>query len=401
MAHSNEDSIHSQFEKLKLELSKLENENGDLKSQIKQLENTRNRIDRIFNLTLDFMIVKNVADDHFTHVNPAFIRAMGYSEIELTSQPQYHFIHPEDRAETEVRAQSVAQNGSLQNFENRYLTSGGRILWLSWTAVYDPTENMVYAVAKDVTRIKERELEIAQQKLEIAATSKMNALGRLAAGIAHEINNPLTIVSAQAFMLRQLVSKNAANQEDLLKITEQIEHMSSRIVKIINGLRALTRDDSNDAFESVSIKNIIEDTLAFCWRNFKAQGINLTVDDVPEDLHIKARPVQMSQVLLNLLNNAYDVAVESRDKWIRVAVNVTETSVEMKVIDSGAGIAPELRPQLFDAFFTTKPVGKGNGLGLNIAQTILASHGGEIYLDDSAPNTTFVVRLPRLTPCAT
>jgi C4-dicarboxylate-specific signal transduction histidine kinase len=172
--------------------------------------------------------------------------------------------------------------------------------------------------------------------------------------------------------------------------------MSSRIVTIINGLRAFTRDGSNDPLEFVSIQKIIEDTLVFCRGNFKSQGIELMVDKVPEDLQVYARPVQISQVLLNLLNNSYDAASEATEKWIRIVVQVTDSHLEMRVIDSGSGVAPELRSQLFQSFFTTKPVGKGTGLGLNIARTILTSHGGEIFLDESASDTTFVVRLPRV-----
>lgn len=341
------------------------------------------------------MVVKDASTHYWTHVNPALVRVLGYTEEELTSQCSFNFLHPDDRKETEKNAQTVATNGSLQNIENRYMTKDGRTLWLSWTAVYEPADNAVYAVAKDVTSIKLRELEVAQQKQELAAAAKLNALGRLAAGIAHEINNPLTIVYTQVHLLRRMITSNSPKQTDLLRITEKIEHMSSRIVKIINGLRSLTRDGSNDPFETVSVHAVLEETLAFCRRNFSSQGIELSVSDVPDNVKVRARPVQISQVLLNLLNNAYDAAIEGHDKWIRVDVRAENKIVEMRVSDSGSGIAPELRSQLFDAFFTTKPVGKGNGLGLNIAQSILSAHGGDIFLDDSAPHTTFVVRLPR------
>ncbi len=352
--------------------------------------------DRLFTLTLDFLVVKNASNHYWTHVNPALVRALGYSEQELTSQSSMKFVHPDDRHDTELRAKNVVMTGSLQDYENRYITREGRVIWLSWTAVYDPKDNTVYAVARDITRIKERELQVAQQKLEIAAASKLNALGRLAAGIAHEVNNPLTIVYGQACRLRKLATGGSINQNELQQISEEIEDMSSRIVRIIKGLRAFTRDGSNDPLEFVSVKKIIEDTLVFCRGNFKSSGIELTFDEVPDDLQVYARPVQISQVLLNLLNNAYDVVLDAREKWVRITVVITETHIEMRVSDSGSGVALELRAHLFEAFFTTKPVGKGTGLGLNIAHAILASHGGDIFLDESAPNTTFVVRLPRV-----
>jgi PAS domain S-box-containing protein len=350
--------------------------------------------EQLFQLTLDFAVVKDASTHYFTHVNPAFVRALGYSEEELTSQPSVNFIHPDDLEETRCMAKTVKDLGSNHNFENRYLSREGRVIWLSWTAVYHPKENRVYAIARDITKIKERELEVAQQKMEIAAASKLNALGRLATGIAHEINNPLTIVYGQAFRLKKLAQENDVDHEELLKISEKIESMSSRIVTIINGLKAFSREGSSDPMELVSVKKIIESTLVFCRDNFKAQGIDLVTEDFPEAARVRARPVQISQVLLNLLNNAYDAVSGAAEKWIKISVSALGSQMEIRVSDSGPGVAAEAKKLLFEAFFTTKPAGKGTGLGLNIAKTLLSSQGGEIFLDESCPHTTFVVRLP-------
>jgi PAS domain S-box-containing protein len=351
--------------------------------------------DKLFALTLDLMVIKDASTHLWTHVNPQVVRTLGYSVQELTSQSSMNFLHPEDRSETELKALNIASSGIIENFENRYMTCNGRIVWLSWTAVFEPSENLVYAVAKDITKSKEQEKVIAQQKMEMAVASKLNALGRFAAGIAHEVNNPLTIVYGQTCKLRKLMSKPEIQQEEVLKITEQIETMVARIVRIVNGLRAFTREGSVDAFELVSVKSIIEDTLAFCRGNFREHKIELLVDDVPDCLRIRARPVQISQVLLNLLNNAYDAVLEATEKWIRVSIEVSEATIEIRVIDSGMGVAPEKKSQLFKAFFTTKAIGSGTGLGLNIARMILGSHGGEVFLEDASPHTSFVVRLPQ------
>lgn len=352
--------------------------------------------DKLFALALDLMVVKDASTHFWTHVNPQVVQTLGYTIQELTSQSSMNFIHPEDRAETTKRAENVPLTGNIQHFENRYLTKSGQIVWLSWTAVFESSENLVYAVAKDITKIKAQEEEIALQKLEIAVASKMNSLGRFAAGIAHEINNPLTIVYAQICKLKKLINKEDRSQDDILKMTEQIESTTARIVRIVNGLKAFTRDGSNDALELIEFKSVLEDTLTFCRGNFKDQKIQLLVDEVPEGTSIKARPIQISQVLLNLLNNAYDAVLEVNERWVRIAVTSKESWVEIRVTDSGAGIPAEKKCQLFKAFFTTKAIGNGTGLGLNIARMILASHGGEIFLEESAPHTCFVVRLPRI-----
>jgi C4-dicarboxylate-specific signal transduction histidine kinase len=211
------------------------------------------------------------------------------------------------------------------------------------------------------------------------------------------VNNPLTIVYGQACRLRMLVNENSVTREELLLIAERMEDMSFRIVSIINGLRAFTRDGANDPMEFTSFKKLIENTLIFCRGKIATQGIELEIDPIDNQIEAFCRPVQISQVLLNLLNNACDAVAESDKKWIKIRVNLTENYLEMRIIDSGPGIAPENRSHLFQAFFTTKIMGKGTGLGLSVAKTIMSSHKGEILLEESAPHTTFLVRLPRVT----
>jgi PAS domain S-box-containing protein len=351
--------------------------------------------DKLFALSLDLMVVKDASTNYWTHVNPQVVKTLGYSKAELTSQPSMNFIYPEDRAETEARARSVLSTGIIQNFENRYVAKDGRVVWLSWSAVYEASENVVYAVAKDITKAKAQEEEIAQQKTEMAMISKLNSLGRFAAGIAHEVNNPLTIVYGQTCKLRKLISQSELQRDEILKIANHIENMAARIVRIVNGLRAFTREGSTDTFELVPLKTILEDTLSLCRESFKNQKIELLVDPVPAEWMIRARPVQISQVLLNLLNNAFDAIVDERERWLQISVEATDSVLQMNLVDSGGGVPPEKRPQLFKAFFTTKPLGSGTGLGLNIARMILTAHGGEIFLEETSPRTCFVVRLPR------
>jgi C4-dicarboxylate-specific signal transduction histidine kinase len=107
------------------------------------------------------------------------------------------------------------------------------------------------------------------------------------------------------------------------------------------------------------------------------------------------RPVQLSQVFLNLLNNAFDAIEGAPSPWIRVELYSEDDFIEVSVTDSGPGVAKEIRSRIMEPFFTTKPLGKGTGLGLSVSAGIMKAHHGSLFLDETSPNTRFVVRMPR------
>ncbi len=245
---------------------------------------------------------------------------------------------------------------------------------------------------RELTRINERLEE--QQKL-LAHSAKMSALGEMAGGIAHEINSPLAIITVRANQLERLLGRNALTPELLHQETQLIATTAKRIGEIIKGLRVFARVGDKDPFETSSVAAIIEDALVLCQNRFETHGIELRVSEIPPDLEISCRAVQIVQVIFNLLNNAYDAVESLGEKWIQVAVLDLVDQVEISVTDSGSGIPEEVQPRIMLPFFTTKEVGKGTGLGLSISKGIIESHFGALSLDTSSKNTCFVVRLPK------
>ena len=226
-------------------------------------------------------------------------------------------------------------------------------------------------------------------------TSKMSSLGEMSAGLAHEINNPLAIIMGKTQHLGMLAEANKLDLDKVRQAVKVIDETSARIDRIVKGLRSFGREGSNDPFVLYQANKIVDEALSFCMERFRNRDVELRICLSDACLEIECRPVQISQVLLNLLNNALDATANSQERWVSLSVEYTKESVQIRVTDSGEGIPPNIRQRIFEPFFTTKGVDKGTGLGLSIAEGIVKAHRGKIYLDEKSKQTSFVVDLPR------
>jgi signal transduction histidine kinase len=256
--------------------------------------------------------------------------------------------------------------------------------------------NDVLMVVQDVSERVRAEKTIREQQIRAVGSSKMASLGEMAAGIAHEINNPLAIISGHAQQLKDMVETGDLVKSEMATLADKVDQTALRISKIIRSLRFFARDGQEDPFEEASVRDIVNDTLEFCKQRFLCHSIDLKMQDISGDLMLECRAVQIGQVLLNLLNNAHDAVEQLPERWIELCVEDAGENVRICVTDSGAGIAFELRNKILEPFFTTKEVGKGTGLGLSISKGIVESHRGNLYVDGSSPHTRFVMELPKL-----
>lgn len=257
--------------------------------------------------------------------------------------------------------------------------------------------------AAQVSAVIERQQAIVREKEHLAAmtmSSRLRALGQMAAGIGHEINNPLAALLLSSQQLLEMTREGDLEPEHLVRGLERIEKSGQRIATIVNGLRAFSREGSKDPLEKGSLRRIVDDTLALCLARFKGGEVRLDVEIPAEDFDLECRPVQVSQVLLNLLNNAFDAVHGTPAPWVRLTAYASGDRLTLSVVDSGLGIPVAIVDRIMSPFFTTKPVGQGTGLGLSISARILESYGGRLWLDTDAPNTTFRMELPRRQPAA-
>ncbi|MDD4974542.1 MAG: ATP-binding protein [Bacteriovorax sp.] len=245
-------------------------------------------------------------------------------------------------------------------------------------------------------KISDQEKKIEMQQMAAITSAKMSALGEMAGGIAHEINNPLTIIHTNTKIMEKMIDKGIINNELFLKSTKNIIKTIERIGTIISGLKNISRDVSNEHMTKVPFKNILLDVISLCEERFKNHQIEIQcdLDDPLFETELNCFQVQLSQVLLNLFNNAFDAIVQSETKWIKIKANKTENWFIIHFIDSGPGIPRDLHEKIFQPFFTTKEIGKGTGLGLSLVYSIIKNHNGVIFYDHQFENTCFTIKLP-------
>jgi C4-dicarboxylate-specific signal transduction histidine kinase len=278
-----------------------------------------------------------------------------------------------------------------------HVSSGMRAFWIHFvraegTSQSDPE---IIVVALDVQAKVDADNQIESQRQKLETSSKLAALGEMAGGVAHEINNPIFVITSRIQLLLLQLEKGSEAERKFKPHFEAILDTCDRIAKIVRGLRYLSRNSDNESFEKISLCSLIRQAADLCALRASQTGVRLDVGPLPHDCAIEARSVQLSQVILNLLNNALDAVESSESPWVRIDVECEPTEFEISITDSGKGIPPDIRARMMEPFFTTKPPDKGTGLGLSISQGIVKSHHGTLVLDENALHTRFVVRLPR------
>jgi len=234
--------------------------------------------------------------------------------------------------------------------------------------------------------------EVQAQKV---MSSKMYTLGEMAASIAHELNNPMAVIQGVAWMTQASAQSGEILPDKISENMTKIIKMTERSSKIIKGVRLFARDGADDPIEPIELNSIIEDTLEICKWKINQKRIQLIWESKDAALS-SGRPVQISQVLLNLLNNATDAIEGSQEPWMRIDLEEKNDHWVISVTDSGAGIPTEVVKKMMVPFFTTKASGKGTGLGLSISQKIMKDHNGRFWYEENSPNTKFCFSLPIL-----
>jgi C4-dicarboxylate-specific signal transduction histidine kinase len=253
------------------------------------------------------------------------------------------------------------------------------------------------AIEIEGRRLRGEEI-LAQQQINIVATAKLSALGDMATGVAHEINNPLLVMVMRIEHLRDLLV-NSQSSPETIKIVDSLETMTLRIAKIVKSLRTFAGDTQDESFRQVSVADLVSDTIEFCGERFKQNQITLQMDSGLDQLLLECRPTEIPRALLNLMQNSFDAIESNPDmKWVKISarsiMSRNEKCLEISITDSGSGISEEVQSRLFQPFFTTKDVGRGKGLGLSVARGIIEKHRGSLNLDTKSPNTRFVIVLP-------
>lgn len=346
----------------------------------------------------------NITDDH-CYFDKAMMRLHHTKERDFDSKLSTWcgLIYKKDVGKfRSTLAQSITQHRSL-DVEYRVSDHEGsvRLLKLNSRLLVDELtgKEMLAGTCFDVTDERNAEQEIERHRKVAIENSKLASIGQLASGVGHEINNPLSVITASI----EVAEAKLELEPEALVIAQpwfrKIDKACMRIAKIVDGLRSVSNINRElSGLEPVNLYTHGLETFGLFKNLLEAEGITLHIcieADIDTCWFI-GDYAKYQQVLVNLLNNAKDALSDSAQKDIHCTISSTKGLCELLVTDTGCGIKPEDAGRIFDPFVTTKPVGKGTGLGLSITQSIVRLFSGEITLANSDVNgTSFRVQFPR------
>ena len=331
-------------------------------------------------------------DGAIVETNRAFRRMLGYGEDELRGMSLSDVHEPGDELARSVLRQMADGTRDVVELPRSFRRKDGSAAEtiLRATALRDDGGTLRFAlgVVEDVSERKRLEAQLV-------LADRMASIGTLAAGIAHEINNPLSfILSNVDFALREL--RERGGDEELARALQDAMDGGVRVRQIVRDLRTFSRSDSDER-EPIDVRRVLRAAIGLA-ANEARHRAELVVEpgEVPRVLGSEHR---LAQVLLNLLVNAVQAIPEGSPPVRHVVRAATSTAPDgwavIEISDTGAGIPTDVLPRIFDPFFTTKPVGVGTGLGLSICHAIVVQHGGTITVESTpGQGTTFRVRLP-------
>lgn len=328
-----------------------------------------------------------------TFANNKFCEISGYSLEELKGQD--HKIlnsHYHDKSFFQNMYRTI-KSGNVWRGEVKNKRKDGSFYWVDSKVfpIYDSQNHFCGfgSIRFDITERKNMEESLL--RLE-----KLASLGEMSAVVAHEINNPLTVIDLSSKAISNDLERGIFEKERVMDKVEKIHKSVIQISKIIGGLKTFSRKGEHEQYSQISLKTFLEEALSFSQAKCKQKEILFKIPEIPP-VHFDCRPDQISQVLLNLLNNAQDAVENIPEKWIELKLNIDEKNnlMKLQIVDSGKGIEEKLLAKIKNPFFTTKEVGKGTGLGLSISSAIASEHNGKLYYETTnTNNTSFVLEIP-------
>ncbi|RKY89338.1 hypothetical protein DRQ09_01505, partial [candidate division KSB1 bacterium] len=325
-------------------------------------------------------------DGKFVDSNNRTLEILGYSNEELFRLNIKELFSKECKKEGLKKIVEISSGKDLLTFESEFVKKDKTVLpvELSLSSLELGSKKYIQFVMNDISERKEIQNKLIQ-------TEKLASIGTLVSGVAHELNNPLAIISGYSELLLKDSSLNDKNKERAQKIKLNTE----RCAHIIENLLGFSRRKEPEKRE-ININELIDKTVELREYQLKVNNILIKKNyhsDIPS---VFCDPDQLQQVFLNLINNAFEAMYEFNKRGIlEIKTYSKNGSVYIEFIDDGPGISKEIQSKIFDPFFTTKEIGKGTGLGLSVCYGIIKEHNGEIFIDTyREKGARFIIRLP-------
>jgi two-component system NtrC family sensor kinase len=344
-------------------------------------------------------IIMTDSEGRIIEFNPAAQKTFGFRQSEVVGKyvgdtivpPHLRDMHNQGLGRYRATGQSKIMG---RRIEIEAMKSDGTVfpVEIALSDLSVGTRRVFAAFIRDLSEQKEAEQEIARQREALYQSEKLTALGSLLAGVAHELNNPLSVVVGQAILLQE-----AAPDPKFAERAGKIRRAADRCARIVKTFLAMARSRPPET-TSVRVNDIIMASVDIVSYGLRSAGIELSFDLDPDLPQVLADPDQLGNVFTNLIVNAQQALMEKqggRELHVKSSFDPAAKTVRIAVVDNGPGIKPEIRSRIFEPFFTTKPTGIGTGIGLPLCHGIIRSHGGTLdVVDTPGGGATFVVTLP-------
>jgi len=355
---------------------------------------------RIFETSHDLILVTDTAGN-FVQVSPSAMTIIGYDPTEMIGHSAVEFIHPDDLESTRNEMRAARRGQNTRNFETRYVHKDGHAISLNWTGTWSEPVRRHFFIGRDLTEKQAADAQMRQ-------VQKMDAVGQLTGGVAHDFNNILTVITGTIGILEEAV----ADRPDLVAIARLIDEAAERGANLTKHLLAFARRQPLQPTEvdvnrlALEAAKLLHPTLG--------EHIEITPMLADDAWTAMVDPNQLTTAILNLALNARDampnggkLALETRNVYLDESYAGMHSEVAVghyvmvAVSDSGTGIPAALLEKVFDPFFTTKEVGKGTGLGLSMVFGFVKQSGGHIKIySEEGHGTSVKIYLPRATGLA-
>lgn len=340
--------------------------------------------------------VANGEGTDMTYISPSLEQMLGYSTAEGLAEKWWSSsIHPDDY-EYCMDAFRHLEPGKVYAAEYRLRHKNGHYVWVYDTLSVEPTaqgaEQEAVGIIMDISERKASEDQLLQ-------SDKMASLGRMISGTAHELNQPLNFIKMAASNLRENAVRGRLDAEKFIPKLENVLAQVERASAILLQMRIFGRT-SKEAPSAINIQHTVEAAILMAEPQMELDGTQLVTEVKASDIYVRALPVMLEQVLLNLFINANDAihsrhdAGDSAEGEIKITIDRNERSAVITVADNGPGIPSDVLPKIFEPFFTTKPPKEGTGLGLSISYGIIRDMGGVLRAKSSRKGARFIIELP-------
>jgi PAS domain S-box-containing protein len=346
----------------------------------------------------DAIYVKDI-ESRFVVVNPAAAQYLGANSIdEVVGRTDYDFFSAESATQYHAEEQVLFQSGQplLNQEENtiNQITGNMQVLLVTKVPLRDGHGQIIglVGVNRDISEMK-------QMQAQMLASQKLADLGTLAAGVAHEINSPLQVITGTSENLLTRLQQGPLDSSFLARKLDIIQRNGWRCAEIVRALRTYGHAIT-EAAEPYDLNLLIRDTLLLIEHQLRNWGNIAIITNLASDLPaFTCDRNKISQILINLLTNARDAMPYGGDITLCTGYDAQAGRINLRITDTGAGIPEEVQAKIFDPFFTTKPIGQGTGLGLSIVAGIVQAHGGEIRVESiPGQGTTFNLSFPEAGP---